>query len=91
MGQDIYDVGPSIANLGESDKSWEWVWAVGKAKDRERAQNVRRLPQSAVKCRNKIGKQMWFGLIAVRTPSEKIDQQPTAWLIVLRKALKPEH
>ena len=28
--QDIYDVGQSIADLRETDKSWEWEWATGK-------------------------------------------------------------
>lgn len=27
MGQDIYDVGQVIADLGELAKSWEWEWA----------------------------------------------------------------
>lgn len=29
MGQDFYDVGQYIADLGETDKSQQWVWAVG--------------------------------------------------------------
>lgn len=30
VGQDIYAIGQSIAELGETEKSWERVWAVGK-------------------------------------------------------------
>lgn len=33
---------------------------------------------------------MWFDLLAARTPPEKLDQQPNALLVGLRKALKPE-
>ena len=29
MGQDIYDIGLSVADLGETDKSQEEVWSVG--------------------------------------------------------------
>lgn len=43
MGQDIYVVGQSIAELGETEKSWERVWAVGKTQDREGAQKAKKL------------------------------------------------
>lgn len=37
MEQDICDVGQSIADLGETDKSQEWVWAMEKSQEREGA------------------------------------------------------
>ena len=68
-----YYAGQSITDLGETGKSWEWVWVVGKVQDRERAQKAKRLPQSAVKCLLKgTQKQMWFD-IGARAPLEKID------------------
>ena len=33
MGQDIYGVGQAIADLGESNKFWEWVCNGGKTSD----------------------------------------------------------
>lgn len=48
VGQDIYDVGKSIADLGKTDKSWGWVQAVGKAQDREGAEKAERLPLKCV-------------------------------------------
>lgn len=44
MGQDIYDVGQSIAYLGETDKSQEWVQAVGKIRDTEEAWKAKSSP-----------------------------------------------
>ena len=35
IGQDIYDIGQPIADLGETDKSQEQVWAMGKTQDKE--------------------------------------------------------
>ena len=40
VGQDIYDIEQSIADLGETDKSQEWVQAVGKTQDRERDREI---------------------------------------------------
>ena len=37
IGQDVYDVRQSIADLGETDKSWEQLWTVGKTQNREGA------------------------------------------------------
>lgn len=30
VGQDIYDIGQVVADLGELAKSWEWARAMGK-------------------------------------------------------------
>ena len=37
LGQAMYKVGQSVADLGDTDKSQEWVWAVRKIQDREGA------------------------------------------------------
>ena len=37
VGQDIYDIGLSIADKGETDKSQKWVQAGGKTQGREGA------------------------------------------------------
>lgn len=44
VGQDICDVGQSIADLGETDGSQERIWAVGKAPNRGDVQKVRGYP-----------------------------------------------
>lgn len=91
VGQDIYDFGQCIADMGETDKSWGRVWAMGKTQDREGALKAKRLSQLALKCSVKLTwMQMWFDLLAARTPPEKIDRQPNSGLVGLCKALKPE-
>lgn len=75
-----YYAGQSITGLGETDKSWEWVWAAGKVQDR----------QSAVKCLlTGTQRQMRSDIIASSAHLEKTDPQPMIVLVNLCKALKP--
>lgn len=68
MTQHIYDVGQTIPEREETDKSQEWEQAVGKPRDTERAWKTKRLSQSTVKGQVKITlKQMWFDLTAIGT------------------------
>lgn len=77
VGQDINDVGPSITDLGETDKSWEGVWAVGKIWNREGTQKAEKLLQLAVKCLIKVMRMsLWFDVLAARPPSEKQTGNP---------------
>lgn len=67
-----YYAGQSITDLGETDKSWECVWAVGKVQDRQTAQKAKRLSQSAIKCLlTGTQKQMWFDVIAASDPHNR--------------------
>lgn len=36
MGEDIYDIGQSITDLTETNKSWEWAQEVGKSWETEK-------------------------------------------------------
>lgn len=49
--QDVYDVEQSTADLGETVKSQEWVWTVGKTRDREGDSEIQQnYPQPHIKC-----------------------------------------
>ncbi|XP_034509887.1 uncharacterized protein LOC109490178 isoform X5 [Ailuropoda melanoleuca] len=70
-GQNIYDVGQSVAHLGDTDKSQESTSCGKNLRQRWDLKN-QRLSQSAVKDPVKVTwKQMWFDLLAAGTPPEK--------------------
>ena len=67
------------------------MWAVAKTQDRQGTREAS-YPNRATKSQEKITlKQMWFDLTAARTAPRKIDQQLSAVLVGLWKALKMEH
>lgn len=89
MGQVISDVGQSIADLEETDKSQRQVWAVGKTQNRGGTQKAKGFP---IGCKNNpvkiTWKQMWFDLVAMGISHEEICPQPNAVLVGPWKALK---
>ena len=88
---DIYDVGPPIADLGETDKSQEWVQAGGKTRDGEAAQKAKGAILMGSKGSGEMTwKHMWFDFVAVGTPSEQLDQQHIVEWVNLWKVLKLE-
>ena len=88
---DIYDVGPPIADLGETDKSQEWVQAGGKTRDGEAAQKAKGAILMGSKGSGEMTwKHMRFDFVAVGTPSEQLDQQHIVEWVNLWKVLKLE-
>lgn len=82
VGQDIYDAGQSITDLCETDKSWQWVWAVIKTWYREGAQKAEKLFQLGGKGLIKVMRMsLWFDVLAARAPPEEIDwKSMPCWL-----------
>lgn len=77
MHQNIHEVGQSITDLWETDKSREQC-GLWERPETDFGQKDKRLSQWAIKHLMKVNqKQMWFDLLAARTPPEKIDQQET--------------
>lgn len=77
MGEDICDIGPSMDDLGDTDKSWEQAPAVGKTHMTERElEKPKASPIYLQKLSDNNLEQMWFELIAAGTLPEQMNWQP---------------
>ena len=62
-----------IQEKPQTDQSWEQVWAVGKAQERDGSEKTKTLSQQSVPdLVRQTQKQVWFDLIAAGTIYRKI-------------------